>query len=262
MRKIVFAALFGTLMFASCKKDEVTPEPTPNTTESMVALGTDTSSANEIVTLYAHTTALQTGYTKLYVEVKDLNNDPITNASVTFAPLMDMGTMTHACPVEQPFFNADKNKYEGMVVFTMPSTAGNWTLDVLVNGNPVTFDLSIADAPTKVVGSYLGTDGLSYIVTLVPPAVWTVGMNDLEILVHRKESMMSFPAENELEIVLDPEMVSMGHGSPNNISPTLVGNGHYKGKVNLTMTGDWRFHLALSKNGTLIHADAFLDILF
>jgi hypothetical protein len=144
----------------------------------------------------------------------------------------------------------------------MASTSGSWTLDVNVNGNPVTFALEIAATPTKVVGSYLGTDGSSYIVTLVPLAAWTVGMNDLEIMIHKKETMMSFPEENDFSIVLDPEMISMGHGSASNISPTSIGNGHYKGKVNLTMTGDWRLHLELSKNSTLIHSDAYLDILF
>ncbi|MDT4842046.1 hypothetical protein FQZ97_759270 [compost metagenome] len=75
--------------------------------------------------------------------------------------------------------------------------------------------------------------------------------------------MMNFPAQDNLTIEMTPEMPSMGHGSPNNISPVSTGNGHYKGKVNYTMTGDWRLHLKVSDaNGTVLLQDAFIDILF
>lgn len=262
MKKIFLATLISSMALVSCKKEEITPEEPATPVETLVSLGSKTTSNSETVTLYAVSSELKTGYNKLYVAVKNSSGTAITNANVTFAPLMDMGTMTHSSPVENPVYNSSKSKYEGVVVFTMPSSQGAWTLDVVVNGNPVTFDLTIADAPTKVVGSYVGTDGLKYIVTLVPPSKWNVGMNDVEIMIHKKESDTSFPADNDFSIVMDPEMVSMGHGSPNNTSPTLLGNGHYKGIVNLTMTGDWRLHFELSKNSVVINSDAYLDILF
>lgn len=265
MKNILFVGIACALALTSCKKEEVAPTttttPTP-TSESLVTISSDTTSNNEVVTLFSQSANLKTGYNKMYVSVKNLNGTSISNATVTYAPLMDMGTMMHASPVEQPVYNSTIDKYEGVVVFTMASTAGTWTLDVNVNGNPVTFTVNVTEAPTKVVGSYTGTDGNSYIVTLVPLAAWTVGMNDMEIMIHKKETMMSFPADNDFSIVLDPEMVSMGHGSPNNVSPTSIGNGHYKGIVNLTMTGDWRFNMELSKNSTVIHSNAYLDILF
>ncbi len=266
MKNILFVGLTCALVLASCKKDKIDPE-TPTTpvipgVETLISLGTDTTSNNEVVTLYASSSNLKTGYNKMYASVKDLSGAIISNAVVTYATLMDMGGMSHASPVEHPTYNSAINKYEGVMVFTMASTSGSWTVDVIVNGNPTTFPLNIAAAPTKVVGSYLGSDGSSYIVTLVPPATWTVGMNDVEVMINKKASMMSFPAENDMTIVFDPQMISMGHGSPNNISPTSIGNGHYKGKVNLTMSGDWRFNMELLKSGTQIHANAYLDILF
>jgi len=55
-------------------------------------------------------------------------------------------------------------------------------------------------------------------------------------------------------------MPSMGHGSPNNVNPVLTKNGHYKGKVNFTMTGDWRINLELNKDGKT--TKTFFDLLF
>lgn len=262
MKKIFLAALISSMALMSCKKEELTPDEPETPVETLVSLGTATTSNSETVTLYAASSQLKTGYTKLYATVKNSSGTALTNATVAFAPLMDMGTMTHACPLEQPVYNSSKGKYEGVVVFTMPSSQGAWTLDVLVNGNPATFNLTIGDAATKVVGSYVGTDGITYVVALVPPTKWNVGLNDVEIMINKKESDTSFPADNDFSIVMDPEMVSMGHGSPNNTSPTLNGNGHYKGVVNLTMTGDWRLHFELSKNSTVIHSDAYVDIVF
>ena len=264
MKKILFVGITCVLALASCKKKEIVPTPTPITpiVETLITLGSDTTSNNEIVTLYAQTSSLQTGYNKMYVSVKNLSGTSINDAAVSYAPLMDMGSMTHACPVEQPVFNSAITKYEGVVAFTMPSTSGTWTLGVNVNDNSVTFGLNVIAAATKLVGSYVGTDNSTYIVTLVPLAKWTVGLNDMEIMIHKKASSTSFPADNDFTMVLDPQMISMGHGSPNNVSPTSIGNGHYRGKVNLTMTGDWKFNFELSKNGTVIIANAYVDILF
>jgi len=260
MKKLIFTALLGALVLISCKKEDTTPE-TPETTQSLhYVIATATTSANETVTLYSEEATFLTGYNNVYVTVTDANGAAVTDAIINYAPLMTMTSMTHSAPVEQP--TLVDNKYKGAVVFTMSSLAGQWSLTVDVNGNPVNFNLTVNESTTKMVGSYVGTDGTTYFISLVRPVDWTVGLNDVEVLINSKASMMSFPADNDFTIVMDPEMISMGHGSPNNISPTLVGNGHYKGVVNYTMTGDWRLHFNLSKNGTEIHSDAFLDILF
>ncbi|MEO6682785.1 MAG: FixH family protein, partial [Ginsengibacter sp.] len=129
------------------------------------------------------------------------------------------------------------------------------------NGEITTINLDIPDAKTKLVGSYTGTDGNKYVVALIPPKKWEVGMNDLEILISQN-NMMTFPPVNDFKIDFSPEMPSMGHGSPNNVHPVNIGNGRYKGKVNYTMTGDWRFHFKLSKNDVVIVENATIDILF
>src|SRR5690554_8238240 len=127
--------------------------------------------------------------------------------------------------------------YEGMVVFTMHSGLGDWTLDVDVNGEIVTFPVNVLDSQTgtKYVGSYTGTDGEKYIVTLVKPFDWKVGMNAVSIVVHKEESVVSCRAVDNFTIEMDATMISMEHGSASNICAISVGNGYDGGRVDYTM---------------------------
>ncbi len=263
MKYLLLATLAGALLMTSCKKDEPTTTTSdPITNTPYVEIASATTSSNKTVMLYAKSGTLEAGYTPLYVKVKDGNNAAIENANVTFAPLMTMTSMSHSCPLEQPVYNTTSEYYEGVVVFTMASTSGTWTLDVDVDGETVTFQLDIAEPATKMVGAYMGTDNESYIVALVRPNTWTVGMNDFNIVIYHKASMMSFPADDTFTMLFEPEMVSMQHSSPNNVAPVSTGNGYYAGTVNYTMTGDWRLHFELQKNGSTIVQDAYVDILF
>lgn len=266
MKKLFLLSLMSAFLFVSCNKEkDDKDEKTGGTTPSSVykLLEKDTTDNDLIVELYAKTQAIDMGYTPLYVKIKDFNGNVVENALVSFMPMMDMGTMEHSSPVIQPVFNSNSKYYEGVVVFTMASSAGEWDLDIMVNGEKATFDINVLMNPTgtKYVGSYNGTDGEKYIVTLVKPFVWSVGMNDVSFMVHKKETMMAFPAVSDFTIAMDPQMTSMGHGSPNNVSPISVGNGFYNGKANFTMTGDWRLNLDLIKTGDTI-VSANIDILF
>ena len=281
-KSILFIALAATASLVSCKKEgcmdptainysedarkddgtcEYEQEETP--AETMFLIGTATTSQNETVKLYAEQ-SVSVGYTRLFAEVKDASGSIMSGATVEFEPLMDMGMMQHACPIEQPVYNATTEKYEGALVFIMSSASGTWTVDVTVNGNPASFTVDVADAPTgvKEVGVYSGTDGKMYVVSFKRPVDWVVGSQTFDILIHRRDDIMNFPADDDFDIVFTPEMVSMGHGSTGNVDPVNLGNGLYQGTVNLSMPGDWRFHLELSKSSTIIQSDAFLDILF
>ncbi len=264
MKKIILTALVGAFALVSCKKEEVEPVVTtdPVVAPSLVEIASATTSNNETVTLYGYSATIEAGYTKIFAKVTDAGGTAMESATVTYSPMMDMGTMVHSAPIEQPVFNATEGKYEGAVVFIMSSMAGTWTLDVSVNGNPASFTLNVAEPATQMVGVYTGSDSEPYVVSLVRPVSWHVGLNNFEIAIHHKASMMSFPADDDFTIEFEPEMVSMQHGSPNNVSPVLTSNGHYAGVVNYTMTGDWRLHFRLLKNGVEIVNDAYVDILF
>lgn len=283
MKKGFLFALLSTVVLVSCKKEGCTdptalnydenakkdngsctynnPVPTPITDPKYLTLDTAYTSQNEMVILYAED-SLTAGYTNLFAKVMDSNGDIVSNATVTFNTMMDMGTMQHSAPIIQPTYTSSKETYDGVVVFQMSSIGGTWTLDVNVNGNPAVFTVNIAEPATKEVGVYTGDDGVSYIVSLVRPVTWATGSQDLNIMIHKKETMMSFPAVTDLDITFTPEMVSMGHGSSGNVDPVQVSNGLYTGTVNFNMSGNWRFHLELNRAGTFVHADAFLDILF
>ena len=100
-------------------------------------------------------------------------------------------------------------------------------------------------------------------VALVHPKMPEIGINDFEVVVYERQTMMSWPAVEMLNIEIDPEMPTMGHGSPNNEHPTDIGEGHYLGKVNFTMSGYWKVNMKLmTSTNEMMKDDAFFDITF
>jgi hypothetical protein len=71
---------------------------------------------------------------------------------------------------------------------------------------------------------------------------------------------MSFPPDSSYSCHIYPWMPSMGHGSPNNVDPVHITQGHYNGDVNFTMTGDWQIKVYLTKNS--VTDSTFFDLLF
>src|SRR5690606_23621304 len=116
---------------------------------------------------------------------------------------------------------------------------GSWKLIATVDGQSADLDVTINNPVTgnKKVATFVGEDGKSYTLSLVQPSTPKIGLNDLELLISRRVDMDTFPAEEGLTVEFEPEMPSMGHGSPNNINPIGTGKGRYQGKVNFTMTG-------------------------
>lgn len=258
MNRFFSCALLCAIAFTACKKDDAKPADIINKNKIAEIINNDITT-----TLWSDDKTLRNGYNRLYVSLKDGQDNEIKNVAVNYIPVMDMISMKHSCPAEQPLYNNELKLYEGAVVFTMPtSEMGTWELGVSVNGVAVSFPLTIDEAPQKRSGVYVGTDEHKYVLALVPPVKWQVGLNDLDILISRQATMMDFPAAEGLTVEFTPEMPSMGHGSPNNIDPVSTGNGHYKGKVNYTMTGDWRLHFRLKKNDVVIVEDAYVDVLF
>lgn len=189
---------------------------------------------------------------------------------------MDMITMKHACPFENPSSIADaQGFFQGVIIFSMAGTNGSWTVDVDITADGKTetahlvINRVITTTPVRkivVIDSLQSTPGTwvitKYPISMVIPNAWKVGNNPFEITIHKMESMMSFPAVTDLTAEIIPEMPSMGHGSPNNVNPVHLSNGHYAGTVNFTMTGDWRIHLTIKKDGRLISDKSYFDILF
>lgn len=246
-------------LFAGCKKES--KETIPEKVKITEATANDGLKA----VLWADRSELAVGYNKIYISLSDATG-VLEGHSATIYPVMDMGMMQHGCPVEQPVYDPQTNLYGAAVAFTMPSTPGSatWRLRIEVDDREVTLDIVVASAPanTKPLASFTGADDVSYFISLIQPASPKTGMNDLVILVNRQDGMFSFPGVDGLSIEFRPEMTSMGHSSPNNENPAGSGNGRYTGKVNYTMTGDWRLFFTLKKDGQTIITDTYLDILF
>ena len=116
--------------------------------------------------------------------------------------------------------------------------------------------------PMLLFSRRITDDGGKYFVSLIEPSTFRVGINDMEIAIYKRASMMSFPADSSLAVILTPEMPTMGHGSPNNINPVHTGNGHYKGKVNFTMTGMWYLNLDFMSGTAVADSTQFFEVQF
>lgn len=265
--KYILILFIFPLFFAACEKDDEVPKEEIN----LVSIAkTDSDAGIFNVELMAEQALFQ-GYNKLYFNIKkNADKSQVTQASVSLLPMMHMTTMTHAAPFENPGNTVDKNgHFEGAAVFIMPGNPDEgWDLRVAIDadGTKDTTYLTIPEVTgleeAREFSVVSEVDEKTYFISLLEPSEPEVGINNIEFTVHYKESMMSFPAAEDLAISIEPEMPSMGHGSPNNVTPTHVGNGHYQGQVNFTMTGWWRVNIEVSKNGQSIGEDLSFDITF
>lgn len=269
----IFLVLSFAVLLFSCQKD-ITPLPDPILSYLKFASATSANSSFNLE--LSAKDSLFVGYNNVFFKVTNkTDGKAITLATIALHPLMDMVTFKHACPNVNPSTNANSDGFfQGVIVFSMPGTNGSWTVDVDItaDGQTETAHLVIdkvnATTPVRkmVVIDTLKTSVpfiiTKYPISLIIPKIWKVGINPFEITIHKMESMMSFPAVTDLTVEITPEMPSMGHGSPNNVNPVHVSNGHYAGNVNFTMTGDWRIHLTIKKDGWLISDKAYFDILF
>lgn len=217
------------------------------------------------------------GYNKLMVVLYDsINlNNKLNDANIHFSPLMTMtmnGMVTkHAAPVEDPEEMAIEGVFPGAVAFVMPTaTDGTWQLGVSVQNQKLnkegelSFDIKVDNPATSVMSVFtaITPDNSKLVLSILEPSAPKVGMNEIEFTIHRKASMMDWPADDSYSIEITPEMPSMGHGSPGNVNPVSSGNGHYKGKVNFTMTGEWRVNVLVKKDGEDVSQNLFFNITF
>ncbi|MDH5475917.1 MAG: FixH family protein [Cyclobacteriaceae bacterium] len=264
MKKYIYTLSVVTLVFffMSCTdKIETLVE------ENLVEVATGDN--GEIAVEVQATTDLFVGFNSLKIEVTNLtDNTSINDATVTIMPMMHMMTMSHSCPVDNKTATlSEKGTYNFDVVFVMPSgDMGYWevTFKVEVGGQiqevivPVTV---VQPEETKLISFVSEFDQTTkYFVALIDPKSPQVGENDLEVSVYKKASMMDWPSVEGLSFELEPWMTSMDHGSPNNIAPVAIGNGHYKGKVNFTMTGDWEMRLTIKENSNVIGTPVFTTV--
>ncbi len=194
---------------------------------------------------------LETAYSSIYLEVQDADSgDLVEQADINLTPMMDMGEHQHAAPVWQPEASADSETglFAGAVIPTMPGgDMGSWYLEWEIDGESHSTmgdcAVDVANAPNVKV--FTAENDEQYILTWIEPETPETGSNDFVVTLHHQESMMEYPAVEELDLELKPWMGSMDHGSEGNEHPESIGDGFYEGVVNFNMSGDWEVYVSL-----------------
>ncbi|GAA4144760.1 hypothetical protein GCM10022216_28050 [Sphingobacterium kyonggiense] len=261
MKKLVYVICLSitALFMGSCDKEEALELPL----QGKVKVGETTLATGELLSIYSDN-ELSVGYHPLYFQLTK-DGKTVRNDKLSFTTLMDMGTMKHASPYGTLAYSNQYDAYATYAIFTMPSgESGSWTLEVKADDKTIAVPVIIkpATAGNVPVKTITAKDGSRYVLALVEPSKPKIGLNDLHVMIFKRSSMFDFPAMEGLTLAFHPEMTSMNHGSSNNQNPVDAGKGLYKGKVNYSMTGDWRLFFTIHKGGELLAEEVYLDVLF
>lgn len=244
-----FVIILALFTLSACKEENSTsPDPTDL---SLVKLAS-TQNSDVKVELYGKE-EFEVGYNYVHVKLMDASTGTvIKNAKVTLSCIMDMSDHHHYSPIEQPQSETiSGTMFPAAVIFSMGDDhGGTWNINVhykLPSGKEADLKMpvTVEDEENVVSFSY---NNENYLVTMLCMCDANVGINDIEFVVHKElDEEGNFQAIDSLTMDMDVLMTSMGHGSPNNIAPVNTGKGHYYGKINFTMTGEWRATLTLRK---------------
>lgn len=252
MKTLRILSLAILAIFASCTSDNE-ETVTVNELDGLTKIQEMTNDTH-VVELYSATGVLQQGHNAISLRIKNkTTNEYEKNATVSWAPLMHMTSMQHACPYSVVTKTSGKETlYNGYIVFQMAQNDTEyWKLKVnyTINGTDYNVNevISVPASAKRRVTSFMGTDGTKYVLALIEPASPKVAINDIKMGVFKMENMMSFPIVDNYAVKIDPRMPSMGnHGSPNNVNLTQSATDLlYHGKLSLTMTGYWKINLQL-----------------
>lgn len=272
--KTILAITFATILLATnaCKKDEsittINPTPTDQIPSNYKLIGeTYIYGAAAKAKVYAEK-ELFVGYNKIFVAMFDsVSNTRLTDGHFDVIPMMDMGMMKHSAPVEITDESIPSDKFwKAAIVFIMPSSAGKWTLNMAFHNHKTDkegegeLEVNVINPTTSVMKSFTANDSTNLFVSLIQPNSPKIGLNNFEISIHKKDSLMGFTAVDDYNVEIVPIMPSMGHGSPNNVNPVFTELGHYTGLVNFTMTGLWNVKIIIKKNGVIISDNQSFDI--
>lgn len=200
---------------------------------------------------------LETGLQPVWVKVTDAAKAPVDDATVGFVPTMSMtGGTAHGAPVFGPAVAVGGGLYRVDAVFQMATSAmGAWSAKVPVQrpgAAAATAEfpaLTVADAGRAKTFSHTDpatAKATRFVVSLNFKAAPKVGLNPIVVTVHEMKDMMTFAPCADLALAVDPQMPSMGHGSPGSVNPTRVADGRYEGLLSLSMPGDWETTVAVS----------------
>lgn len=253
--KLLYSTLIClALAFTSCSKDDAPTTDDKTTLDPTAGITKFQELTNDthVIELFSHHGEFNLGYNEVFFRIKNKStNTYITDAIVTWMPLMHMTMKNHSCPKSTPKIATDRTGfYEGYLVFQMAQNETEyWDLkiDYTIAGTSysVTDKIDVANSSKKIINTFTGTDGTKYIVAYMEPHHPKVAVNNAAFGLFKMQDMMNFPIVDNYTIKIDPRMPSMGnHGSPNNVDLTQdATDKFYYGKLSLTMTGYWKINL-------------------
>ncbi len=173
----------------------------------------------------------------------------------------------HSCPTMGPPTLGTDLMYHVGTIFQMASTEAD-TSSATVSVVRVDGTAAVASFPLLMVAD----SGRAKVLATTDPATATVtkyqaslnfvgapqvGLNPIVFTLHRMQDMTTFPSVDDAIISLDPQMPSMGHGSPGSVDPTLTAPGRYEGLLSFSMTGEWKTTASIQRAGVVLGTPVF-----
>lgn len=214
------------------------------------------------VSLFSYET-LEEGTNELFWTVEE-NNDPVQLQSFSITPRVGQGSIEHSCPYDDPIlFEQNKSYYHCNIVFNQAGNDTNpWFIDfdfTTKSNEHVTGTLTLDVTPSWRVKSVSSYDGHVYYITWDKPRRPVVGINGLEVLVHKRSNQTLFPPVGNATLEINPYK-NLGNGqrhTTNFGNPVRDRNGRYKGYINFDETGSWITSLKLKAEGDTLNAVFF-----
>ena len=253
------------LAFTSCSNDDdQVVIPVVNELDGLTKFK-QISNTTHTIELYSSKGALIQGYNDIKLRIKDnATNKYIKDAEVSWMPMMHMAMMNHSCPKSEiTKVTSTGTLYKGYIMFQMAQNETEyWDLQIDYTIDGVDYNVtSVIDVPAsakRTVNSFMGSDGVRYLVAYIDPSTPKVAVNNMVVGVWKMQTMMDFQVVDGYSLKIDPRMPSMGnHSSPNNVAATQGSlGGLYNGKLSLTMTGYWKISLQLlNSEGTVLKGE-------
>ena len=96
-----------------------------------------------------------------------------------------------------------------------------------------------------------------YVASLSFVSLPTIGLNPIVFTLQENQDMITLVPVSDATVILDPQMPSMGHGSPGSINPTPTSPGLYEGKLSFSMTGTWQTTVTVREGAITLGAPIF-----
>lgn len=269
----LYAVTIAVIFLTSCKKEVFNPTVEIDTTKTSRVKISEAYIIGEAtkVELWSDS-QISTGYQKFFVALYDsVSKKPITRSIVQILPILyekvNGSIVISSVPVENPeSFDATETLFECAAVFTTP-TYGDlafWKITIMVKKagqdefTEVQMPIFVKPAAFERVKTIDAADGSKLTITLVTPLNPRVGLNDLEFIINNTVDLFTYNFDNSHSVDIRVEIPLKKISSSDNINPSYTSKGRYKGKVNFTMSGNWRINLNLLKNKKTV--STFFDI--